>query len=95
MPRPVSRKVHVLSMRLLKTDIAIIDQAAVLCGCSRTDFIREAAVRAAEDVLMETAPIRVSPAGFRSFVATLSEPARPVREITELMHRPAPWGIES
>ena len=56
MPRVVKRKEHPLSMRLPETDIAIIDRAASLRGRSRTDFVREAAVRAAEDVLMETAP---------------------------------------
>ncbi|OYV41922.1 MAG: hypothetical protein B7Z75_14715 [Acidocella sp. 20-57-95] len=42
------RKDHPLSMRLPEGDIAIIDRAADLRGRSRTDFVREAAVRAAE-----------------------------------------------
>ena len=46
------RKDHPLSMRLPEGDIAIIDRAADLRGRSRTDFVREAAVRAAEEVLM-------------------------------------------
>ena len=53
MPRAVKRKEHPLSMRLPEADIAIIDRAATLRGRSRTDFVRDAAVRAAEDVLME------------------------------------------
>lgn len=60
MPRAVKRKEHPLSMRLPETDIAIIDRAATLRGRSRTDFVRDAAVRAAEDVLMEAVPIRMS-----------------------------------
>ncbi|MBB4372832.1 uncharacterized protein (DUF1778 family) [Bradyrhizobium sp. cir1] len=70
MARSVERKEHPLSMRLPETDIAIIDRAAALRGRSRTDFVRDAAVRAAEDVLMETAPIRMSPSGFKAFMAT-------------------------
>jgi uncharacterized protein (DUF1778 family) len=54
MPRAVERKEHPLSMRLPDADIAIIDRAGALRGRSRTDFVREAAVRAAEDVLMDT-----------------------------------------
>jgi uncharacterized protein (DUF1778 family) len=77
MPRAVKRKEHPLSMRLPETDIAIIDRAATLRGRSRTDFVRDAAVRAAEDVLMETLPIRMSPAGFKAFMAALSGPATP------------------
>ena len=91
MPRVVKRKEHPLSMRLPETDIAIIDRAASLRGRSRTDFVREAAVRAAEDVLMETAPIRMSPAGFKAFMEALSAPARPVPEMVEIFQRTAPW----
>jgi len=85
------RKEHPLSMRLPEADIAIIDRAATLRGRSRTDFVRDAAVRAAEDVLMETVPIRMSPAGFKAFMAVLSGPAAPVPEMVELFRRAAPW----
>lgn len=91
MPREAKRKEHPLSMRLPESDIAIIDRAASLRGRSRTDFVRDAAVRAAEDVLMETSPIRMSAARFRAFVAALSGPATPVAEMVELFRRPAPW----
>ena len=91
MTRAVKRKEHPLSMRLPESDISIIDRAAALRGRSRTDFVRDAAVRAAEDVLMETAPIRMSPAGFKAFMAALSGPATPVREMIELFERAAPW----
>jgi uncharacterized protein (DUF1778 family) len=91
MPRSPERKEHPLSMRLPEADIAMIDRAAILRGRSRTDFVRDAAVRAAEDVLMESAPIRMSPAGFKAFVAALSAPAAPVPEMVELFRRKAPW----
>ena len=91
MPRAATRKEHPLSMRLPETDIAIIDRAAAMRGRSRTDFVRDAAVRAAEDVLMETVPIRMSPAGFKAFMAALSGPAAPVPEMVELFQRAAPW----
>jgi uncharacterized protein (DUF1778 family) len=91
MARTVRRKDHPLSMRLPDADIAIIDRAATLRGRSRTDFVRDAAVRAAEDVLMETVPIRMSPAGFKAFMAAVAGPARPVPEMRELFRRSAPW----
>ncbi len=91
MSRPVERKEHPLSMRLPEADIAIIDRAATLRGRSRTDFVRDAAVRAAEDVLMETVPIRMSAAGFRAFVSALSGPPEAVPEIVEVVRRAAPW----
>lgn len=91
MSRIVERKEHPLSMRLPEADIAIIDRAATLRGRSRTDFVRDAAVRAAEDVLMETVPVRMSPAGFKAFMAALSGPATAVPQMVELFRRPAPW----
>src|SRR5258708_31679635 len=91
MSRTIGRKEHTLSMRLPEADIAIIDRAATLRGRSRTDFVREAAVRAAEEVLMETARIRMSRAGFKAFMAALSGPATAVPEIVELFRRAAPW----
>jgi uncharacterized protein (DUF1778 family) len=91
MSRPVKRKDHPLSMRLPEGDIAIIDRAATLRGRSRTDFVREAAVRAAEDVLMETVPVRMSPAGFKAFMAALSGPVTTIPEIVALFGRAAPW----
>jgi uncharacterized protein (DUF1778 family) len=95
MSRPVDRKEHPLSMRLPEADIAIIDRAATLRGRSRTDFMRDAAVRAAEEVLMETVPVRMSSAGFKAFAAALSGPGKAVPQIAELFRRPAPWEARS
>jgi uncharacterized protein (DUF1778 family) len=91
MSRIAKRKEHPLSMRLPEADIAIIDRAATLRGRSRTDFVREAAVRAAEDALMETMPIRMSSAGFKAFMTAVSGPPGPVPEMVELFRRAAPW----
>ena len=85
------RKEYPISMRLPEADLAMIDRAANLDGRSRTDFMREAAVRAAEDVVMENRMIRMSPEGFADFLAVLAEPARPIPEMVELANRPAPW----
>jgi uncharacterized protein (DUF1778 family) len=89
--RPAGPKEHPLSMRLPAADIAIIDRAASLRGRSRTDFVREAAVRAAEEVLIERTLIRMSPAGFAAFREVIEAPAKPVEEMVELLRRLAPW----
>ena len=91
MPAPAERKEHPLSMRLPEADIAIIDRAAGIRGRSRTEFVRDAAVRAAEDVVMDHRLIRMSPEGFSEFMAVLAEPAAAVPEMVELAKRPAPW----
>lgn len=91
MARATQRKDHPLSMRLADADIAIIDRAASLRGRSRTEFMRDAAVRTAEEVIMENTLIRMSPEGFAAFVDMLDRPAKPVPEMVELLKRPAPW----
>lgn len=94
MSRLAERKDYPLSMRLPEADIAIIDRAAGLRGRSRTDFVREAAVRAAEEVVMEAMPIRMSAAGFDAFLEALTAPPASVPEMVELLRRPAPWEKE-
>jgi len=91
MATTAERKDHPISMRLPEADIAMIDRAAGLRGRSRTDFVRDAAVRAAEEVLMDNRLIRMSADGFARFMAALSGPVTPVPEIVELDERLAPW----
>ena len=85
------RKEHPLSMRLPEADIAVIDRAATLRGRSRTDFMREAAVRAAEEVVLEQALVRMSGEGFAAFMAAVTAPAAPVPELVALFGRKVPW----
>ena len=80
-----------LSMRLRADDIAIIDRAARLRGRSRTDFVREAAVRAAEETLMENTLLRMSADGFDSFLRAISGPAGPVPDMVAALRRAPPW----
>lgn len=91
MAKPTERKTYPLSMRLPDADIAMIDRAARLRGRLRTDFVRDAAVRAAEDVIMGTSLVRMSACDFVAFSAALAAPAVAVPEMVELMRRTAPW----
>ena len=88
MTRAATRKDHPLSMRLPEADIALIDRAAKLRGHSRTQFVRDSAVRAAEEAVMDSLSIRLSPADFEAFVAMLAER---VPAMAELLRRRAPW----
>ena len=85
------RKEYPISMRLPEADVAMIDRAASLRGRSRTDFVREAAVRAAEEVVMENRMIRMSSEGFADFMAVLSAPAAAVPDMVDTLKRSAPW----
>ncbi|MQT14048.1 DUF1778 domain-containing protein [Rhizobiales bacterium Sp-1] len=85
------RKDYPISMRLPDADVAMIDRAASLRGRSRTDFVREAAVRAAEEAILENRLIRMSEDGFDAFLDAVARPAAPVAEMVDLAERPAPW----
>lgn len=78
-------------MRLPAADIAIIDRAAGLRGRSRTDFVREAALQAAEAVVLDSLPIRMSAEGFDAFLQAVSAPAKPASEMVAVLARSAPW----
>ncbi len=85
------RKEHPLSMRLPESDVAIIDRAAGLRGRSRTDFVRDAAVRAAEDDLLRSAMVRMTGEEFDAFTSVLSAPPELVPQIMQLLRRKSPW----
>lgn len=89
------RKLHPLSMRLPEADIVIIDRAAALRGRSRTDFVRDAAVRAAETALMENSPIRLSEEDFAAFLEAISGPAKAPPEMVDMFTQAAPWESEA
>lgn len=91
MSATLKRKDYPLSMRLPEGDIAMIDHAAGLRGRSRTDFVREAALRAAELVIMESVPLRMSSDGFEAFARAVSAPGAPALEMIESLSREAPW----
>ena len=92
MSQVAPRSDHPLSMRLPPADIALIDRAASLRGRSRTDFIRDAAVREAEAAILEAGLIRMSAAGFADFVAAIDAPPAPVSALVALFKRVPPWG---
>lgn len=94
MPVTAERKNHPLSMRLPEADLAIIDRAAGLHGRSRTDFVREAAVRAAEEVLIDQRLVKMSREGFAAFQDVISSEPAIVSEIVELASRTPPWSSD-
>ena len=91
MSRMQDRKDYPISMRLPEADVAMIDRAAALKGRSRTDFVRDAAVRAAEEAVMEQQLIRMTEDGFADFMALMTAPVEVVPELVEVLRRPAPW----
>ena len=95
MPNSSKRRRHLLSLRLTEADHGIIDRAAKRHGLLRAHFVRNAALRAAEDTLMEALPIRLKPAALRAFLEVLTKSASAVPELTDLLRCEAPWESEA
>jgi uncharacterized protein (DUF1778 family) len=68
----------------------VIDRAASLRGKTRSDFMIDAAYRAAEDALLDQTLVRVDAESFGHYLAVLDQP--PGGEGFErLMKAPKPW----
>ena len=69
----------------------LIDQAADQLGRSRSDFMLEAACRAAEDVMLDQAFFTVDAGTFATFQALLDQPLPPNDKLRRLLKTKAPW----
>src|SRR6188768_79845 len=80
-----------LNIRIRPEERGLIDRAAKVRGTNRTDFILDAAKRAAEDALLDRALISVSPTAYAEFVKRLDAPAKPNARLRRTMKKTPPW----
>lgn len=80
-----------LNLRIPAAERSLIDRAAASAGKTRTDFILEAARRAAEETLLDRALMVVSPEAYGEFLARLDQPAQPSEALRRTMQAKAPW----
>ena len=80
-----------LNLRIPAAERQLIDQAAAASGKTRTDFILEAARRAAEDTLLDRALLMVGAEAYAEFLRRLDAPARTNERLRRTMRAPAPW----
>jgi uncharacterized protein (DUF1778 family) len=83
-----------LNIRIKADERGLIDRAARARGQNRTDFILEAARRAAEDALLDRTLITVSPEGYKEFVKRLDAKPRPNARLRKTMQAAPPWEKE-
>jgi len=76
-PRQQNAKRSTLNPRITPELRGLIDQAAELGGKNRTEFVRDAARRAAEDALKERTLFLMGPEAYDTFVALLDAPPNP------------------
>lgn len=80
-----------LNMRIKPEDRSLFDWAAKSQGKTRTDFILEAARRAAEDALLDRTLVRMEPEAYADFLARLDAPPAPNPQLAKTMRTKAPW----
>jgi len=80
-----------LNIRIKPQIRELIDRAAELAGKNRTEFVLDAARRAAEDTLLDRTVFTVSPKAYRQFLARLDAPPKPNKRLLKSMQTPAPW----
>lgn len=88
---PANIETKAVNLRVRAETRAIIDQAARAQGRSRSDFMIDAARRAAEDALVDQTLILTDRAGYDRFLAMLDAPPQPNDKLRKLMQTPAPW----
>jgi uncharacterized protein (DUF1778 family) len=86
-----TRKRQSLNLRIKLEDRGLIDRAAKTLGKNRTDFVLDAARRAAEDALLDRTVLTVSPKAYAEFLARLDAPPQPNERLQKTLRTVAPW----
>jgi uncharacterized protein (DUF1778 family) len=84
-------KRETLNLRIQPEMRGLIDRAAHLAGKNRTDFVLDAARRAAETTLLDRTIFGVSSKAYAEFIALLDAPPRPNERLRRALQTPGPW----
>jgi uncharacterized protein (DUF1778 family) len=91
MPTAPRRTRESLNIRIKPEERGLIDRAARARGQNRTDFILEAARKAAEEALLDRTIITVNPKAYAEFLARLDAPPKPNARLRRALRTPPPW----
>ena len=80
-----------INLRVPPQQRDLIDQAARISLKTRTDFILEAATRAAEEALLDRQVFLLAPEAWETFQALLDRPPQENEGIRNLLARRPPW----
>lgn len=87
--RPAPRET--LNLRIKPEERGLIDRAAKSLGKTRTDFVLDAARRAAEEALLDRTLLVVGSQAYSEFLARLDAPPEPNERLRRSLTKPAPW----
>lgn len=79
-----------INLRMREDIRAVIDRAAKMRGKSRSEFMIDAAYRAAEDTLLDQTLVKVDPESYRHYLDILDRPPEG-DGFARLMRAPRPW----
>ena len=91
MSRARAAKRETLNLRIKREQRGLIDRAAKTTGKNRTDFVLEAACRAAEQALFDRTVFSVSPKAYAEFLARLDAPPQKNERLRRSLQTSAPW----
>ena len=80
-----------INLRALPEQRDLIDQAALLLGKNRSDFMLEAACERAQSVVLDRVFFSLDASGFEQFNALLDATPAPNAGLERLMAVQAPW----
>jgi uncharacterized protein (DUF1778 family) len=80
-----------ISIRAKERQRDLIDQAAMLLGKNRSDFMLETACLKAEDILLDRTFFALAADAFEQFENMLNNPPEPTDKLSRLLHKKAPW----
>ena len=79
-----------VNLRIREDVRRLIDRAASIRGKTRSDFMIDAAYRAAEDTLLDQTLVRVDEDSYRHYLSILDESPKG-EGFERLMNAPRPW----
>src|SRR5258708_34759028 len=79
-----------LNLRIKPEERGLIDRAAKTLGKNRTDFVLDAARRAAEEALLDRTIFAVSSKAYAEFLARLDAPPQPNERLLKTLRTKAP-----
>jgi uncharacterized protein (DUF1778 family) len=80
-----------INLRVSRSQKALIDHAAEALGRSRSDFMLDAACRAAESALLDRCYFELEGSEFRKFTAMLDRAPGSNPRLARLLKTKAPW----
>ncbi len=89
--RSSQAKAVVINLRAQHSQRELIDRAASVLGTSRSDFMIESALRAAENVLLDQVFFNLDEATYQQFTEALENPPAIKKRLLAMLTDKAPW----